>query len=227
MGISAGGQMKTTHIFMDNSNIFGGAQRTAQEREQAIWLSVRVDYEHLFRLLVYGKQNRRTSMLAGSVPPGNEALWEAAKHAGFDTTLLRRVENDTGRLVEQGVDEAIHLKIANVLLDADESGTMVLATGDGAETDQGSSFTQQVRRAAKRGWNVEIWSWQVQLAKRLRDTRLEFQDQVKVFKLDGWYDSIVFIKGGTYFVDGAAQTVITRSCKPFNLTDTKIAEAIS
>ncbi|OJX73794.1 MAG: hypothetical protein BGO92_04570 [Magnetospirillum sp. 64-120] len=166
-------------------------------------------------------------MLAGSVPPGNDALWDAANKAGFDTTLLRRVESDTGRLIEQGVDEAIHLKIANILLDTDEPGTMVLATGDGAETEQASSFTQQVRRAAKRGWNVEIWSWQNQLAKRLRDTRLEFPNQVKVFKLDAWYDSIVFIKGGSYFVDGVAKTVITRSCKPFNLTDTKIAEASS
>jgi hypothetical protein len=70
-------------------------------------------------------------MLAGSVPPGNQALWGAARAAGFDTTLLRRVDNDTGRLVEQGVDEAIHLRIANILLDSDDPGIMVIATGDG------------------------------------------------------------------------------------------------
>ncbi len=219
--------MTTTHIFMDNSNIFGGAQRTAREREQAFWLSVRVDYENLFRLLIHNKQNRTTSMLAGSVPPGNDELWKAAHRAGFDTTLLRRVESDNGRLIEQGVDEVIHLKVANILLDTDEPGTMVLATGDGAETEQGSSFTQQVRRAAKRNWNVEIWSWQAQLSKRLRDTRLESPKQVKVFKLDEWYESIVFIKGGTYSIDGIANTVITRSCRSFNLTDTKMAEAMS
>jgi hypothetical protein len=97
--------MGNTHIFLDNSNIFGGAQKTAKEKERVPWKCVRIDYSNLFRLLLHGKTNRRTSMLAGSVPPGNDALWDAANNAGFDTNLLRRVENDDGRLVEQAVDE--------------------------------------------------------------------------------------------------------------------------
>lgn len=210
---------------MDNSNIFGGAQRTAREKEGAPWQSVRIDYENLFDLLVWGKNNRATSMLAGSVPPGNDALWAAAQTAGFDTTLLRRVEADDGRLVEQGVDEAIHLRIANILLDSEKPGTMVLATGDGSETSQGSSFTQQVKRAAKLGWQVEVWSWQNQLSKRLRDTRLQYPNNVTVLKFDAWYESIVFLKGGTYITDGQQKTVITRSCQPFNLTERNFNEA--
>ena len=218
--------MTQTHIFLDNSNIFGGAQTTAKLIEKAPWICVRVDYEHLFRLLLHGKTDRRTSMLAGSVPPGNEALWQTARAAGFDTTLLMRVEHDSGRLVEQGVDEAIHLRIANILLDVAEPGTIVLATGDGRVTAQGSSFTQQVRRAAKRGWNVEIWSWSSNLSKQLRDTRLEFPGLVRVFKLDEWYSSIVFLKGGTYHVDEKDVTVITRSCSGMNLTQTAFQDAL-
>ncbi len=215
-----------THIFMDNSNIFGGAQRTAESLEKAPWPSVRVDYGHLFRLLTHGKnKSQGVSMLAGSVPPGNEALWEAAKHAGFDTTLLKRVENDDGSLIEQGVDEAIHLKIANLLLDTENPEILIIATGDGKDTEQGSSFTQQVRRAAKRGWKVEIWSWDSQLSKRLRDTRLEFADQVTVFRLDKWYRSIVFLKGGTYDMQDGPKTVVTRTCEAFDFRDSTIAEA--
>jgi hypothetical protein len=217
--------MPHTHIFLDNSNIFGGAQRTALEREVKVWQCVRVDYRNLFRLLQYRKPASRTSMLAGSVPPGNEALWEAAKDAGFDTTLLRRVATDTGRLIEQGVDEAIHLRISNILLDSDEPGTMVIATGDGAETEQGCSFTQQVVRAAKRGWKVEIWSWKNQLAGRLRDTRIRFPEQVRVFKLDEWYRSIVFIKGGTYYLNSDPVEIATRTCSPLVLTDGQFADA--
>lgn len=219
---------RRTHIFLYNSNIFGGAQRVAVEREKVpTWQCVRVDYSNLFRLLRYGKAHDGVSLLAGSVPPGNEALWEAARVAGFDTTLLRRVTADNGKLVEQGVDEAIHLRIGNILLDTepDNVGTIVLATGDGAQTDQGSSFTDQVVRAAKRGWNVEIWSWQSQLAKRLRDTRLAYPNLVRVMKLDEWYRSIVFIKGGDYNLNGEIVRVETRTCAGMSLTEGTFEQA--
>ena len=214
-----------THIFLDNSNIFGGAQRVAAEREQAPWPCVRVDYENLFRVLRHGKMNSGISMLAGSVPPGNDALWAAAQKAGFDTTLLRRVENDDGRLVEQGVDEAIHLRIGNLLLDAPVPERIVIATGDGRQTEQDCSFTDQVRRAATRGWNVEIWSWRVQLAPRLRDMRLRYPDLVKVFLFDEWYHSLVFLKGGTWTVKGVSTVVATRTCRGLSMTETTFAEA--
>jgi hypothetical protein len=217
--------MQKTHIFLDNSNIFGGAQRVAFEKERAPWPCVRVDYKNLFRVLRHGKLNLGVSMLAGSVPPGNDALWAAAIEAGFDTTLLHRVTTDTGRLVEQGVDEAIHLRISNILLDADEPGTIVIATGDGAQTNQGCSFTDQVIRAAKHGWKVEVWSWQSQLSNRLRDTRLRYLDQVKILKLDEWYRSIVFLRGGDYDISGQQIMVATRSCSALNLTETQFSNA--
>lgn len=214
-----------THIFLDNSNIFGGAQRVASEKEKAPWPAVRIDYKNLFRVLRHGKMNTGVSMLAGSVPPGNEALWTAAQEAGFDTTLLHKVPADTGRLSEQGVDEAIHLRIGNILLDAEEPGMIVVATGDGAQTAQGCSFTDQVIRAAKRGWKVEIWSWRVQLSPRLRDTRIKYPDLVTVLMLDEWYRSVVFLKGGTYHLNGSSIEVQTRSCTGLNLTETTFREA--
>lgn len=216
------------HIFLDNSNIFGGAQRVAREKEQAPWPSVRVDYRNLFAVLAHGKKNRGISMLAGSVPPGNDALWDAATNAGFDTTLLKRVGSDNGRLVEQGVDEAIHLKISNLLIDsflAKTKGMLVLATGDGAQTEQDCSFTDQALRAIQLGWHVEVWSWQSQLSKRLRDLRVKYPDNMKIMKLDEWYRGIVFIKAGEYELNGQRAPLSGRSCQPLYLTETTFKDA--
>jgi hypothetical protein len=102
---------------------------------------------------------------------------------------------------------------------------MVVATGDGKLTEQGCSFTQQVIRAAKRGWKVEVWSWNTQLSKALRDTRLRFPENIKIIKLDEWYNSIVFLKGGTYFIDGENVIVHTRRCAGLNLTESAFVEA--
>src|SRR5262245_868408 len=97
------------HIFVDNSNIYGGAQRAAGTIEPgAHWMSVRIYYRNLFRLIE--GEDVATRVLAGSVPPGNDALWQVARDLGYNTDLLQRVEQDDGRLVEQAVDEMLHLK---------------------------------------------------------------------------------------------------------------------
>jgi hypothetical protein len=142
-------------------------------------------------------------VLAGSVPPGNDYLWEHARQWGYNTDLLKRVERDDGRLAEQGVDEILHLKIAHVLLDYDPPQTLVLATGDANQSDFGTSFEQQVRRALKRGWQVEIWSWASQLSKKFE--RIESPARaIAVKTLDPYYWQITFVREGTYIVKGAA-----------------------
>jgi hypothetical protein len=74
---------------------------------------------------------------------------------------------------------------------------------------------------------VEIWSWTDALSPFLRNTRAEFPDKIKIFKLDQWYYSIIFLKGGAYYIDGKTVTVITRSCDRLNLTDTAFGDAQS
>ncbi len=73
------------HIFIDNSNIYGGAQRAAETLEpNAHWLSIRVYYRNLCGLIE--GSDVTTRVLAGSVPPGNEPLWETMRNLGYDTT---------------------------------------------------------------------------------------------------------------------------------------------
>ncbi|KAF2101876.1 hypothetical protein NA57DRAFT_35257, partial [Rhizodiscina lignyota] len=62
--------------------------------------------------------------------------------------------------MEQGVDEILHLKMMESLVDIEAPGsTMVLASGDAAEAEYSDGFLKMVERALKKGWNVEVVSW--------------------------------------------------------------------
>ena len=199
-----------SHIFIDNSNIFGGAQRAAATHEpEAVWMAVRLYYRNFFQLLER-ETNPVTKVLAGSVPPGNEVLWEHARRYGYNTDLLHRIERDDGRLVEQGVDEIAHLKIANVLLDHEPPQTLVLVTGDGNDSDFGTSFTKQAERALKRGWDVHVWSWADQLSGKFARLSSIGSGNLVVNQLDNHYRSITFVQGGTYDVNGSQVNVSGR-----------------
>jgi hypothetical protein len=193
----------SAHIFIDNSNIFGGAQRAAETHEpEAVWMAVRVYYENFFELIEHGHQPE-TKVLAGSVPPGNEALWDYAREGGYDTDLLQKIEKDDGNLVEQGVDEMLHLKIANAILDHDPPQTLVLATGDGNISDFGTSFVDQARRALDQGWEVKVWSWDEQLSGRYNRITEPSNGSLDINLLDLYYKQITFIQGGEYEMHGA------------------------
>jgi hypothetical protein len=185
------------HVFIDNSNIFGGAQRAAENHEPGVTsLAVRLYYKNFFTVIERGF-DVKTRILAGSVPPGNEDLWKYAKLGGYNTDLLKKVTKDNGKLGEQGVDELLHLKIANVLLDFEPPQTLVLATGDGHDSDFETSFLKQVERALKKKWHVGIWSWKEQLSgkfEKLKGTH----GQITIHHLNDFYECLVFLKPGTY-----------------------------
>jgi hypothetical protein len=199
-----------SHVFVDNSNIYGGAQRAAATLEpNALWIAVRVYYRNFFRL-IEGNDTVVTRVLGGSIPPGNEGLWQTARDLGYNTDLLHRIENDTGNLVEQGVDELLHLKIANVLLDYNAPQKLVLCTEDGSESNFGTSFLRQAERAVKRGWTVEIWSWRQQLSGKFDSLRNIGSGTINTKHLDPHYMAITFVKGGTYFLGTSSVTVNDR-----------------
>jgi hypothetical protein len=63
------------------------------------------------------------------------------------------------KMIEQGVDEILHLKILESVVDAEVPSTMVLATGDAACAEYSSGFMAMVERALRKGWKVELVSW--------------------------------------------------------------------
>lgn len=162
------------------------------------FVAVRLYLRNLFDLLERGREVA-TGVFAGSVPPGNDELRQFARQRSYDTDLLRRVRSDDERLIEQGVDEILHLKIANALLDHDSPQVLVLATGDGRTSEFGTGFLDQVGRARARDWDVEIYSWSDSMHGEYR--RLASRDShVHVTDLDAYYSSLTFIKGGKYYL---------------------------
>ncbi|CAK7199995.1 hypothetical protein SEUCBS139899_002683 [Sporothrix eucalyptigena] len=72
------------------------------------------------------------------------------------------------KLGEQGVDEILHLKMCQSLLDHD-LGTIVLATGDAAEAEFSDGFLKHAERALDRGWCVELLSWKMGISSAWRE----------------------------------------------------------
>ncbi|KAE8147528.1 hypothetical protein BDV25DRAFT_160202 [Aspergillus avenaceus] len=97
------------------------------------------------------------------------------------------------RWVEQGVDEILHLKILESLLDTDEPATIVLATGDAAEAEFSGGFMKMVERALRRGWTVELVSFSLvtSYAYRKKEFRAKWGDQFKLIRLDGYIEELL------------------------------------
>ncbi|KAJ4992330.1 hypothetical protein SVAN01_02039 [Stagonosporopsis vannaccii] len=97
------------------------------------------------------------------------------------------------RWVEQGVDEILHLKMCQSILDTDVPSTMVLATGDGAEAEMSDGFLAHVERALKRGWKVELISWRQQTngGYRNKKFRTKWGEQFKIIELDEFVEDLV------------------------------------
>ncbi len=200
-------QYTKIHVFFDNSNIWGGAQEMRKLKEPKVhWAAFRMYYKNLFRLI---QRNRAVeeAVLAGSVPPPCEPLWEYAREAGYSTDLLRRVEKEDGSIGEQGVDEMLHLKMANCLLDHDPADrVLIVATGDGRKSEFGTGFRYQVERALKRKWPVEVWSWSPTLNGCYGEMCGGFPN-LSVKTIDPHYMSVTFVKGGNYYTVKNAQQI--------------------
>lgn len=96
------------------------------------------------------------------------------------------------RWVEQGVDEILHLKILESLLDTDEPATIVLATGDAAEAEYSGGFMRMVERALQRGWTVELVSFSqvTSYAYRKKEFREKWGDLFRVIELDDYVEEL-------------------------------------
>ena len=190
--------MSQIHVFVDNSNVIGCANLTAKAMEPGVpWFAFRIHFQNLFAHVVKGR-NVGAGILAGSIPPGNEDLWTFAKNAGFDTSLLQKVEKDDGRFGEQGVDEVLHKLMLETILDNPTTDTLVVVTGDGARAEHGGGFYDQIVRALKLGWSVELWSWKAGRNGKF-EALAKLQSKFSIHEFDTSYYNITFVKAGTYY----------------------------
>ncbi|EEQ30430.1 hypothetical protein McanMca71_002318 [Microsporum canis] len=90
------------------------------------------------------------------------------------------------RWVEQAVDEILHLKILESIVDTDTPSTIVLATGDAAQAEYSDGFLKMVERALSKGWFVELVSFSSITSRAY--TRKAFRDKwgsrFRIFELD-------------------------------------------
>ena len=87
---------------------------------------------------------------------------------------------------EQGVDEVLHLKILQSVVDCKQPGTVVLATGDGARAEYSDGFKAHMERALVSGWHVELYSWSQNLSSEWKSSTFtkKWGDKFRVITLD-------------------------------------------
>lgn len=193
------------HIFIDNSNIFIGAQHYVADSYQIPKHLVKLDYPQLFSFIeTQANACVRTTIsstsasneeypvmkkvLVASKPMMQDCI-QPAKNAGYETHLLDRIVKETvgGNDVfaykevkkERFVDELLHSKISESLLDY-TCGVLCIVSGDGNWSEYGSGFSLNVARALKRNWTVVIFSFKKQLSSIYQ----HFQDQDRFFVVD-------------------------------------------
>jgi hypothetical protein len=119
---------------------------------------------------------------------------EAETPQGTVTAASAAYANE--KWVEQGVDEILHLKMLESIVDADDfggPGTMVLATGDAAEAEYSAGFFKMVERALKKGWSVELmgWSKAISMVYRRQQASGVFGDQFRVVEMDAYTEYLL------------------------------------
>jgi hypothetical protein len=99
----------------------------------------------------------------------------------------------TPKWVEQGVDELLHLKMCQSLLDTESPSTIVLATGDGAEAEMSDGFLAHVERALRKGWKVELITWRQQTngGYKRKAFRQRWGEQFTIIELDDFLEDLI------------------------------------
>ncbi len=176
---STSGGISERHVFVDNSNIFIGAQH----RGGTLDPSTRISPTAIARLL----QANGTAVAVGSKPPASSGIWQRWEQAGFRTKVCARDENDR----EDTVDDFLQNQI-NRTLHHCAPATLVLATGDGNANGGWGTFPEAVQLAAERGWKVEVWSWRACRSGEFRRLAAQYPARVKLVDLDDHAHEILY-----------------------------------
>lgn len=173
-------------IFWDNSNIFIAARNLAEQREgPSAKNDVRIQFDNLVELAVAGR-SLQSAICVGSVPPVLQAVWDRLRSTGVAVETYERGSH-SGK--EQGVDQCLQIHMLRALADVHPPATAVLLTGDGAGYETGAGFHADLERLHKRGWGIEVLSWDAVCNKRLKT----WAEKVGVYvALETYYDSITF-----------------------------------
>ena len=116
-----------------------------------------------------------------------------ATSSGSETTAAMYAPE---KWVEQAVDEILHLKILESVVDAEKPSTIVLATGDAAEAEYSQGFLKMVERALGKGWKVEVCSFKKNIsgAYRKKEFRAKWGPMFKIIEMDDFVEELVGVE---------------------------------
>ena len=181
--------MDSVFVYWDTSNIFHEAQRLAEEREGTPGARnlVRINFEAILRLAHAGRDVRH-AVAAGSVPPELRQLWNRLENSGVEVKLFDR--GGPGRGEQEVPDQILQKRMLEDALDYNgDPGIAALLTGDGAGYIEGEGFHRTLERMHRKGWRIEILSWEHSCNQRMR----RWAEENGVFvALDDFYEAITF-----------------------------------
>ena len=124
---------------------------------------------------------------------GNNSLGGGQSGTGSGSETTAAVQYAPEKWVEQAVDEILHLKMMESVVDADKPSKMVLATGDAAEAEYSGGFLIMVERALGKGWKIELASFKRNIsgAYRRRDFRDKWGERFKIVELDDFVEVLL------------------------------------
>jgi hypothetical protein len=130
------------------------------------------------------KEDRST----GKRKRGGNGYGTSGQSSGSETPMT-----GTKKVTEQGVDEILHMKMLESIVDSKEPSTIVLATGDAAEAEYSGGFLKNVERALSKGWKVELVAWghSMSYAYRSKDFLEKWADQFMIIDLDDFSEELL------------------------------------
>lgn len=209
------------HVFVDMSNILVGFHDAVKLARNIPTISrirrLNISFINLSLIMQRGRATAKTVLVGSDRLP----CIDEAEKLGYEANILDRVHKikhtpsrpskhrkppgkgsqfgkpemagtSAERWVEQGVDEILHMKILESLVDTDEPATIVLATGDAAEAEYSAGFMRMVERALQRGWNVELVSFShiMSHAYSKKEFRERWGNHFKIIELDQYAEEL-------------------------------------
>jgi len=187
-GLGEGSATSKVYVFADLSNIIYPLKGDAKNYPSASPLPLSLD---AFADLVINGRKAECKYVATSQYTATQSL----ERAGFHVDQLDGIIGPDGKLREQGIDDALAMRIDQVNCDlATEKmagsslsdRTIILVTGDGARSEYSDEgFMGPLQRALRLGVNVEVWSWDAALSDNIRDLQRKFPTrQFHIYLLD-------------------------------------------
>jgi hypothetical protein len=151
-------QRTKLHIFVDDSNVYYGGINQCAEGEG-------VNMKALLRSIHKGRWTEELTVVGSGT--GNEPRWRAYDEAGYTKHVLPKGKDGH----EIGVDDTL---MSLIMRETDkqypdlDQRRLVVVTGDGNDNMGRVSFPEVVESAIRKGWRVELCSWDQNISSKWR-----------------------------------------------------------